>query len=154
MSDMTHSPMTSLLSSERPAITLAGPGQIVVDRAEYNRLVAEVNRLRQMIQPGMFRHLDQPNKNDLPKIIQCACEEFGVARNVLLGRLKFGSLPLYRMAVWVVARRMDIEPRIIIGAFGRTRTIYAHWDQTSRDLMVSTTLFPRLVSLLQEALCA
>lgn len=129
--------------SERPCITLAPDGWVQVSRQEWDELNAELVHLRSL----------HGGSGQMGEIIRIAARLSDVRVQDILSRSRPASLTRIRLAIFVVARGMEIDPQSIVVAMQRNRTLHL-WYESAASRYLDTD--PKLRDLVKrlEAACS
>lgn len=129
--------------SDRPCLTFSPDGWVQVSRQEWDELHAELLHLRSL--HGGSGHMGE--------IIRAASRVSGVRVEDILSRSRPASHTRIRLAIFVVARGMEIDPQSIVVALRRDRTMHL-WYSKAADRYIDTDSSLRdLVKRLEAACC-
>ena len=142
----------SVLQSDRPAVTLCSPGDVVISRAEWDDLQAELRTYRdrkalKTMNAQKVRH----ETRHIETIILIAAETESVPLQLLKSDLRTSPLPDIRRAVYVVARGHEIRRSVIARAFGRSLVTMPDWESVAEDHIQTDQYFKALVARLEAA---
>jgi hypothetical protein len=137
--------LTSILASRRPAVTVSAPGDVLIPRAEWDALQAELTRLRGQVV------VHRGSKSVIQMIIQQAAVLGHCSVAAITGTCRDRPLPHLRKAIYVVARGHEIHSSIILENINRSRTSRYHYETDSEALLEVSESFRKLVSRLEAA---
>jgi len=127
--------------SERPCITLAPDGWVQVSRQEWDELQSELHHLRSLV----------GGSGQMGEIIQAAARVSDVRVEDILGRGRSLRLTRIRMAIYVVARGMEIDAQSICVGLRRHRTLHLYDERQSAALICTDADLRSLISRLEAA---
>lgn len=129
--------------SDRPCLTFAPEGWVQVSRQEWDELQSELRSLRAQL--GGSGHIGE--------IIRAAAAIGGVRVQDIVGRCRSLNLMRIRLAIFVVARGMEIDSKEIIVALGRKRTLDLHYERAAAKYVSTDTRLVVLIARLEAACC-
>lgn len=129
--------------SERPCLTIAPDGWVQVSRQEWDELQAELRSLRSQLGGSGL----------IGEIVRAAARIGSVHVEDITGRCRSASLVRLRLAIFVVARGMEIDAKQIIVALQRKRTLDLHYERSASNYLQTDAGFRALVKHLEAACC-
>lgn len=87
------------------------------------------------------------------EIIRAAARVGDVRVEDILGRCRPVSLTRIRLAIFVVARGMEIDPQSILVAMRRNRTLHLHYASDAERYLATDPKLRNLVKRLEESCC-
>lgn len=127
--------------SEQPCITFAPADWVQVSRQEWDELHAELQSLRSQL----------GGSGQIGEIIRAAAAIGGVRAQDIIGRCRSLTLMRIRLAIFVVARGMEIDSKEIIVALGRKRTLDLHYERAAAKYVSTDTRLVVLIARLEAA---
>lgn len=137
--------LTTMLASRRPALTVSAPGDVLIPRAEWDALQAELVSLRARVVAN------RGTASVIQGIIKQAAALGHCSVGAITGRSRVQPLPQLRVAIYVVARGYEIHPSIILDAIHRHRTSEYHYEEVAGALLDVSESFRSLVARLEAA---
>jgi hypothetical protein len=129
--------------SNIPCLTLAPNNWVQVSRQEWDELQAELHHLRSLV--GGSGHMGE--------VIRAAARVSDVRVEDILGRCRPVNLTRIRLAIFVVARGMEIDPQSILVAMRRNRTLHLHYARSAERYLATDPKLRDLIKRLEEACC-
>lgn len=87
------------------------------------------------------------------QIIRAAARVGDVRVEDILGRCRPVNLTRIRLAIFVVARGMEIDPQSILVAMRRNRTLHLHYASAAERYLETDAKLRTLITRLEEACC-
>jgi hypothetical protein len=128
-------------SMDTNCLTIAPAGWVQVSRQEWDELHAELRSLRSQL----------GGSHQIGEIIRAAAAIGGVRVQDIVGRCRSLTLMRIRLAVFVLARGMEIDSKEIIVALGRKRTLDLHYERAATKYVSTDSRLVQLISRLEAA---
>jgi hypothetical protein len=130
-----------MTSDSNPCLVVAPADWVQVSRQEWDELHAELRSLRAQL----------GGSDQIGEIIRAAAAIGDVRVQDIVGRCRSLSLMRIRLAIFVVARGMEIDSKEIIEALGRKRTLDLHYERAATKYVFTDQRLRFLITRLEAA---